>query len=134
MIKPILIAILTIVIFFGVIFGGWAFRYYTAEIRGTVSAEEQIESAESRISNYQFFYDLYHSIQAHERQIAIQEERLEQAREDGADSREMSRIRSNIAGIRAQRENAIERYNSAARQQYTRGRFRAGDLPHQIEN
>jgi len=131
--KDLLKVLILIFVVIGVMsFGSWGWQYYTAEIRGTVEAEQQIESVESRIGNYEFFYDLCHSIKAHDRRIEIQKDRLKSSQEGNADDRELSRIRSNIAGIQSVRESAIQRYNSSARQQYTSGRFRASDLPYQI--
>lgn len=112
--------------------GGWAFSYFTAPIRGAVNAEEQIESAASRIQNYQMFYDLYHTYQAQTQQLEIQRERLEQAKELGLEPKDIARIQTDIAALRAVRTQTREQYNSAASQQYTRARFLAGDLPYQI--
>src|SRR3546814_2987104 len=55
--------------------GSWAWRYYTAEIRGVVGAEERIQSAPSRIAAYDRFFDLCAAIQGHEGTIGRSEER-----------------------------------------------------------
>lgn len=123
------ISILIIAIIISLTVGGWAWRYYTAEIRGTVDAEEQIESAPSRISNYNRFYNLCSNVQQYETQIDVQENMLEKT----VDSDRKDRIQSNIAGLKGQRAHSIQRYNAMARQNYTAGRFRASDLPYQLD-
>ncbi|MAX33709.1 MAG: hypothetical protein CME72_11675 [Halomonadaceae bacterium] len=110
-----------------VIAGGWAFRYFTAETRGIVNAEEQIESAGSRITNYEHFYDLCAAVQGHEDALAAQRHALANAEGDEAE-----RIRANVAGLEAQRNRAIRRYNADARKAYTRARFLGEDLPREI--
>lgn len=125
MVVGILLAIILIV------GGSWAFRYYTAEIRGTVDAEEQLESSQSRISRYEEFFNLCATVQTRERALQAQKERL--INSPHADSRELSRIRSNIAALESQRERAINTYNARASQAYTSGRFKASNLPHRLD-
>lgn len=110
--------------------GSWAFRYYTAEIRGAVDAEEQITRGASRISRYEEFYNRCASIQGHESALAAQEARLASITDQS--SGEASRVRANIAGIRAQRDREIHRYNTDSANSYSRGRFRASNLPYQL--
>lgn len=108
--------------------GGWAWRYFTAETRGVVDAEVQIESAPSRIGNYEHFYDLCAAVQGHEDALAAQRQALE-----GAEGKEAERIRANVAGLSAQRDRAIRRYNADANKAYTRARFLGDDLPRQLD-
>lgn len=108
--------------------GTLAYRYYTAEVRGVVSAEEQIESAGSRITNYEHFYDLCAAVQGHEDALDAQHRAIESAGGDEAE-----RIRANIAGLEAQRNRAIRRYNADARKAYTRARFLGEDLPRELD-
>jgi len=117
-----LIALLTV--------GSWAYRYYTAEIRGTVDAEEQIESAPSRISRYEEFYNRCASIQGHEDSIQAQMKRLDSV---DPESSEAGRVRANIAGLESQRARSIRRYNTDAANSYTMGRFRASNLPYRLD-
>lgn len=131
--KNIKLIILGIVVGIPLLIGAqWGWRYFTASIRGTVGAEEQIESAASRIQNYQMFYDLYHTYKAQTKQIEIQKNRLSQAKQAGANTKDIMRIQTDISAIQAVRAQTIEQYNSAARQQETRARFLANDLPYQI--
>lgn len=108
--------------------GSWLWRYQTAPIRGKVGAEERIESAPSRISNYDHYYDLCATVQATEGALDAQMQALEAA--ESSDDR--SRIRSNIAGLKGQRSRQIAQYNADARKIYTKARFRASDLPPRI--
>lgn len=108
--------------------GGWAIRYYTAEVRGVVGAEEQIQSAPSRIANYNYFFDLCAAIQGHEASLGAQARQLDQVTTE----RERNRILANIAGLEGQRARSIARYNQDARKEYTRGQFRDSQLPYQL--
>jgi hypothetical protein len=124
--KHVIIAVVAIVAFIVAI---WAFRYYTAEIRGKIQAKERVESGSHRLYSYEFFYDLYASIQSYETALKAQRERLETAET----ASERARIRSNIAGIKAQKRRAIERYNANAQKVETKAKFKADDLPTRID-
>lgn len=108
--------------------GSWTWRYFTAETRGVVDAEEQIESAASRITNYEHFYDLCGLVQS--REDALHAQRAQLAETNDPD--EQARIRTNIAGLEAQRSRAIRRYNADADKAYTRARFLGDDLPREL--
>lgn len=127
-IKILAAVVAAITLLIAMAVGAWAWRYFTAETRGVVDAEERIESAPSRITNYEHFYDLCASVQGHEDALATQRRALE-----GAEGKEAERIRSNIAGLEAQRNRAIRRYNADARKAYTRARFLGEDLPRQLD-
>ncbi|WP_019558520.1 hypothetical protein [Thioalkalivibrio sp. ALE12] len=106
----------------------WAIRYYTAEVRGVISGEEQIESAPSRISRYEHFFDLCASVQTQKAALAAQRDRLERVTDDGV----RDRIESNIAGLTTQVARTVNRYNAEASKDYTSARFRASNLPYQL--
>lgn len=108
----------------------WAIRYFTAETRGIITAEEQIESAPSRITRYEHFFDLCAAAQSMQHALKAQEERLQHASSD----KEASRIRSNVAGIKSNLARTINQYNSEASQDYTSGRFKASNLPWQLSH
>lgn len=108
--------------------GIWAFRYYTAGVRGVIGAQEQIQSAPSRIANYNHFFDLCASVQGAEAALDAQYAQLAATQ----DPKEQARILSNIAGISAQRERSMRQYNADARKDYTAGQFRDSDLPYQL--
>lgn len=124
--KKIFIGIVVLVI---MIVSPWAFKYYTAEIRGKINAKEKIESAEHRLYSYEKFYDMYASIKSYVTALESQKENLKFAET----SSERQRIRSNISGIKSQLRRAIEEYNSESRKIKTIGKFKADDLPYKLE-
>lgn len=106
----------------------WAYRYFTAPIRGAVTAEEQLESAASRIARYDYFFDLCASVQRQKAQLAAQQERLQSEPE----GKIKSRIRANIAGIKSQVAGSVAQYNAESAKSYTSARFKASNLPFQL--
>ena len=108
-------------------FGGLAFRYYTADVRGRVDANEQIKSGSSRIVNYEHFFNLCASIQGNEAQIRALEKEL-----SFGNNGERPRIQANITGVTAARARAIAQYNADAAKSYTQGQFRSSALPYQL--
>lgn len=125
--KVIFWGIITLLVLFG---GVMAFRYFTAEIRGIVPAEERIQSADFRIYSYEYFYNQLATVNAEEANYDAQYERLQTL---VADTEEYNRVQRNLAAIKAHIERLKLQYNADARKEGTRGQFRATDLPHQIE-
>lgn len=121
-----LLAMVTLfVTVWGIILVTQGMRYATAGLFGRVEAEVQIESAASRIPNYDHFFNLCASVQKAEAGLDAQYGAL-----DGAESvKERERIRANIAGLQVARLGGIYQYNVDARKDYTKGRFRDSDLP-----
>lgn len=110
--------------------GIWAFRYFTAPVRGIVGAYEQIQSGAMRISSYNYFFNLYASIQSYDISLAALQEQLGQV----TSVSERERILATIAGLKGQKARAIAQYNADARKEYTIGQFRDVNLPYQIPN
>lgn len=108
--------------------GGWAWKYYTAEIRGRVDAEQRIESGANRIQQYNKFFNMCNNVKSIKTALDSQRSLLDNAE----DSKERSRIRSNIAGMEAQLARYVNQYNSEASQSYTAARFLASELPYQL--
>lgn len=104
--------------------GGLAWRYYTADVRGVVDAEEQITRGTNRIQQYERFFDLCSQAQTMQSSIESQELLLEDA-----DESERRRIRSNLAGMNAQLNRYVNQYNVNAAKDYTAARFQASNLP-----
>lgn len=127
--KIVGIVVVVIVLMGLISLGSLAWRYMTAELKGRVGAEEQLESAPSRIANYEHFFDLCASIQRKEAKIIAQTDNLELAEAD----KERRRIRQNIAALKGARAGDIARYNADASKQYTRARFLSSDLPYRID-
>lgn len=128
--KTAIIALLVIVGLFASVSAGYAIRYFTAPIRGSVEAYEQIQSAGTRIGAYNYFFNLYASIQAYDPAIQAQEELLAMT----TDSSDRARIGANIAGLKSQKARSIAQYNADAMKDYTIGQFRDWQLPYQISS
>ena len=108
--------------------GGWVVRYYTAAPKGIITAQEQIQSAPSRIGAYNYFFDLCSAVQANEAQL----DALYAERGVVTTDRDRSRVNASITGVTAERGRGIARYNTDARKDYTIGQFRDSDLPYQL--
>lgn len=108
--------------------GGWAWRYYTAEVRGVVDAEEQIESAGSRVQFYNHFHDMCSSIKTSKQALATQYKMLGLS-EGGKES---VRVRANIAGLEATVASRVNQYNADSAKGYTAARFKDNSLPHRV--
>jgi len=116
----------------------WNTRWLGVHFRATGryggrNLEERIESAPSRIVNYERYFDLCASVQSLEGKLDAQMELLaaEEA-SDNPDRNQLARLRTNIAGLKGMRESEIRQYNADARKSYTRARFRASELPFQL--
>lgn len=107
---------------------GYGVRYITAPIEGKIGAREQIQSAPSRIANYNHFFDLCAGVRADEVSLDAQTAQLQ----DTTDSFQRTRVQTNITGLIGHRAGLIEEYNANARKDYTAGQFRDSDLPYQI--
>ena len=105
---------------------GWAWMYSTAEIRGKAGAEVKIESADSRIANYDHFFDLCAAVQGYEQAAAGQRAQI-------AAGVEVNRAYTNLTGIQAQRSRAIAQYNADANKSYTKARFLGDTLPRRLD-
>lgn len=106
---------------------GWGWRWVAAPIEGAVGAREEIQSGEFRVAAYERFFNLCSAVQSHEAQLDALHAELEDADKD-----DLSRIRSNITGVRSQRLRLIREYNSEAARDYTTGQFRSADLPDRL--
>lgn len=109
---------------------GYAWQYIMAPVAGRANAEWKIESADSRIANYNKYFDQCAAIQGYESSIEVQQAALTAA----TDASDKSRIQTVIAGIKAQRSRAIAQYNADVRKVYTEARFKDSSLPSQIDD
>lgn len=107
----------------------WVVQYYTAPVRGTIGAYEQIQSGPMRIASYNYFFDLYAAIQSYTGSLTALQEELDQVQTPS----ERERILSTIAGLKGQRARAIAQYNADAQKDYTIGQFRSWSLPYHLE-
>ena len=127
------------ILFFGILFLGiiWAFvalsfgmQVATAGLVGRGEARIQIQSAGSRIANYNHFFDKCSSIQGHEGGIDALLDELA-LYERGSD--DFSRVATNLTGVKSARARAIAEYNNNAQKDYTSGQFRDSDLPYVLD-
>lgn len=122
-IKGVGAFLLAIVVLIALALGTLAWRYYTAELRGRVDAQEQIESAPSRIQRYQEFFNLCQSIQT-------KEDAIDNLRANSTMDEE--RKGTAITANQNARAQLINEYNSKSAQSYTATRFKASNLVYQI--
>ena len=125
--KWLAAAVVTVVL---LTLASYAWKYYMAPVAGKANAEMKIESADSRIANYEKFFDQCASIQGYEAAIEVQREALDLA----TSPEDKSRLQTVVASIKAQRSRAIAQYNADVRKAYTTGRFKDASLPHQIDD
>jgi hypothetical protein len=91
------------------------FAKWNAARTGDIRQEYIIQDARNRISNYEWYYDQYHAIQA-----TIQKAKIAEG------TPEQRGIRMVLAGM-------AEEYNSRSRMEMTRELWKASDLPYQID-
>jgi len=126
--KIVLIVVGSILLILALSAGVWAFRYYTADVRGQVEMQEEVMSGEFRQMSYEHFYNLYANIQAFEDQIRNQRSLMESLE----DEEELKRYRQNVNALMNQRASVVREYNADVRMEGTRGQFLANDLPEEI--
>ncbi len=102
--------------------------YLTADFSGDVDAHHQIQSGNSKIQNYDHFFDLCSAAQTQQTALQSQERMLDFAES----SKERSRIRANIVGMEAQLHRMVNQYNVDVQKTFTIGQFRDNGLPQSI--
>jgi hypothetical protein len=103
--------------------GGLLYQKATAPLRGQSEAERQIESGASRIQRYQEFFNICQGIQAKEDAI----DNLQANSSMDTQKRDTA-----ITANQNARATLIAEYNSKSGQAYTAARFKASNLPYQI--
>ena len=119
-VLAIIILVVTIVV---ASLSSLAWRYFTAEIQGRVEAEEQIESASSRIQRYQEFFNICQSIQT-------KEDAIDNLRANSTMDKERKDMA--ITANQNARSQLINEYNSKSAQSYTAERFKQSNLVERI--
>lgn len=122
--------ILAVVIIIGAVAGGWAIKYYTADVRGRISANERIKSGSNRIAQYEFFFNKCAAVQGTEAQIDALMDQVK----NSTDPKTIDRLNTNITGNMAQRQRSIFEYNAASNKSYTSAQFRDVDLPFELDS
>jgi len=131
--NKIVVAILSligsIVILLAIIYGGGLLQRMTADFRGETSQIEQTEAdSDYRISAYDQFYDKCASVQSIESKIRNLEEELENT----DDKQRQSILKTSVTASKNKRAEMIQSYNADARKEDTRGKFKASDLPYEL--
>lgn len=125
--KNILLGTAAVVGFVGIMIatdlGSLAYMKLTAPFRGQAEAERMIESGASRIQRYQEFFNICQGIQAKEDAIdnLLANTSMDVTKRDTA-----------ITANQNARAALIAEYNSKSAQAYTAARFKASNLPYQI--
>ena len=122
--------ITAVLIIVGIIVGAYAVQYFTADVRGRISANETIKSGANRIAQYDSFFNQCASIQSAEGRI----DELEGLADLMTTPFDRSVAITNVAAAKTLRHEAIRTYNADARKNYTSGQFRDSDLPFQISD
>lgn len=117
-----------VVLFILLVIGVWAYRYYTADTRGAITAHETTTAGQYRINSYEHFYDMCASIQGYEGSIFIQEELIKDS-----DNKEITdRAQLILSSIKAQRIRTISQYNMDAAKERTMAKYMDQGLPKEI--
>lgn len=120
--SPLRALISVVVLVSAVTLGGWAFGWFSADVRGELDAREQIlADGDFRIQAYQGFFDKCAGIQAQEARAGLF------AADDGP------LASTNLNAILAIRSELVAEYNGLAAREWTEGQFRDEDLPFKIE-
>ena len=131
--KPILTIILSLigvaVLFLVITFGFGSLQRWTADFRGETKQIEQTEANENyRISAYDQFYDRCASVQSIESKIKNLEDELAETDE----KQRQSILKTSITASKNKRAEMMQKYNADARKEDTRGKFKASDLPYEL--
>lgn len=96
----IVISVLAILVLLGI-------RYVMAPLFGIVQVQEQTNSGDYRMYNYEQYFNQCAAIQGYETAIDVQKESLQYY----TDPADVARVKTNISAITAQRARAIAQYN-----------------------
>lgn len=127
--QGIVLAVIGIVLVWGLVAGIWGLGVATAGLYGRGEAHKVINSADFRIAAYEHFFNQYASIKSLEGQIDELTATLA-LMEPG--TREYNYTLTSLTGAKALRHTAIQQYNADAMKDWTEGQFRDNDLPYQI--
>src|SRR5690625_1533972 len=131
--RPILTIALSLLgiaaLFLAITYGGGALQRLTADFRGETGQIEQTEAnSDYRISAYDQFYDKCASVQSIESKISNLQEELDETN----DKQSQSIVKTSITASKKKRAEMIQSYNADARKEDTRGKFKASDLPYEL--
>lgn len=131
--KKTLLILLSVVasvaIVLTLIYGGGMLQRLTADFRGETSQIEQTEAnADYRISAYDQFYDKCMSVKSTESKIKNLADELEQTEKE----QRKDILNTSITASKNKRAEMIQSYNADARKEDTRAKFKASDLPYEL--
>ena len=121
--------VLVFILIFASTVGVWLIRVQFSDEIGRGNAEIQINSAENRISQYEYFFDLCQSVQTAEDTI----DTYANLAENTENSDLQDKYEQVVAQNQVVRQSGINKYNSEATQRYTSQRFLASNLPWQLD-
>lgn len=128
-IKWVLVSVIAMVaLAFALTWASFGINVATAGLVGRGKAHIQIQSAESRIANYEHFFNLCAAVQTDEASIDAQTQVLATAKDED----DRSRINQNLGALQANRARSIYQYNVDAAKDYTSGQFRDSQLPYEL--
>jgi len=121
--------VLALLLCVGLPVGLWEAHVALSDHIGKGNAEIQINSAGSRIVNYDHYFNLCASVQNAEASIDAQTDLLKTTTNDD----EKGRINANIAALQTVRATGINQYNADSGKEYTEARFKASNLPYRLD-
>lgn len=125
--KTVLLGTAAVVGFIGLMvatdIGGLLYQKATAPLRGQAEAERSIESGASRIQRYQEFFNICQGIQS-------KEDAIDNLKAN--DSMDEQKRDTAVTANQNARATLIAEYNGKSGQSYTAARFKASNLPYQI--
>lgn len=127
--KPALAVLALIAVIVAAILGGYAIKYYTADTRGKIAANEAIHAnAQFRIEAYDRFFNQCAAVQTIEATLAATRAELS----SHPTERREEQLHTNLTALVGARAEAVNQYNADAHKGYTAGQFRSNDLPPQL--
>jgi hypothetical protein len=123
------IVVLLLIVCIGIPAGLWEAHVALSDHIGKGNAEIQINSAGSRIVNYDHYFNLCASVQNAEASIDAQTDLLKTT----TNADDQGRINANIAALQTVRATGVNQYNADSAKEYTEARFKASNLPYRLD-
>lgn len=128
--KSFLISIGIIFAFGLLISGCMTLKYFSANTRGKIDANEKIKAdGNFRIEAYDRFFNQCASVQSIESTLQATKQELA----SNPSERRRGQLETNITALIAARADAVNTYNADSHKTYTSGQFKSNDLPFQID-
>lgn len=131
--------ILGVVALVAIALGVYFAVFATAGVRGRVALHNKVRSADSQAFNYDKFHNDCHSVIALTSQIATAEATLADLKANppasdpfGQYPVQLSQARTDLQGMKNQRDSIAQAYNSASHEPLTHSFMKSHDLPTEI--